>query len=106
MPEISLPTSGTNPEWPGFFLRASGQESKDGLGATFNPGGRLHFGRASIQSHDFNDLENLRQSYDTRVSYGHEPQIPIRILDDGRQSQVILNQISSIHTQVASENAR
>jgi hypothetical protein len=116
VPEISIPTSGTNPDWPGFFLRASGQESKDGLGATFNSDGRLHFGRASMQSHDFNNLENLRQSndlnhhenlrqsYDTRASYGHELQIPIRILDDGRLSQVILNRVSSI-TQAESENS-
>jgi hypothetical protein len=79
--EIALPTSGTNPEWPGFFLRASGQESKDGLGAT------------PMQWHDLNNLENLRQSSDSRASYSHELQVPIRILDDGRLSQVILNRI-------------
>lgn len=57
------------------------------------------------QSNDFNHPENLRQSYDTRASYGHELQIPMRILDDGRLSQVILNRISSIHTQAESENS-
>ena len=45
------------------------------------------------QSNDFNHPENLRQSYDTRASYGHELQIPMRILDDDRLSQVILNRI-------------
>jgi hypothetical protein len=45
------------------------------------------------KSYDLNNLENLRQSSDSRASYSHELQVPIRILDDGRLSQVILNRI-------------
>jgi hypothetical protein len=90
--EIALPTSGTNPEWPGFFLRASGQESKDGLGATPMQWHDLNNLKLR-KSYDLNNLENLRQSSDSRASYSHELQVPIRILDDGRLSQVILNRI-------------
>lgn len=95
--------SKTMPESPGLYLRASGQESRDGLGlgASFNSDGRSELGRASMQSHDLNNLENLRSSYNSRASYGHELQIPLRqVLDNGGVTQVILNLAPSIQYEI------